>query len=132
MRMRILRSYIVVLIAAFFVSCASFPEENERTQSSNLTAGMVKTKIIKGETTQAEILKVFGAPNIITKNRSNDEVWNFNKMSFINIQGTDLGVLIFWPGSRAITTATTKSFDLIIIFDEKDIVKDYSIISASY
>ena len=35
-------------------------------------------------------------------------------------------------GSRAVSSATTKSFDLIIIFDENDIVKDYSIIAASF
>jgi len=106
---------ILVLFGAviFFSSCATFPQESAPAQNSNLTVGMVKTKIIKGETTQAEILQVFGAPNIITKNRNNNEVWNYNRMSFTSVTGTDSAMIIFWGGSRAMTAATTKSFDLI-------------------
>lgn len=100
--------------------------------NTNLTAGKVKMEIKKGETTQAEILQIFGSPNIVTKNRSNDEVWNYNRMSYESAYGSDSGGFIFWGGSRAVSSATTKSFDLIIIFDENDIVKDYSIIAASF
>ena len=120
------------IMALMISSCATFPRESEEAQNSNLTVGMVKTKIIKGETTQADILQIFGSPNIITKNRNNDEVWNYNRMSFKSVAGTDGGVIIFWAGSRAMTSATTKSFDLIIIFDENDVVKDYSVISAQF
>jgi hypothetical protein len=94
--------------------------------------GTVKTEIIKGRTTQTEVLKLFGAPNLVTKNRSNDEVWNYNRMSFDSVSGSDSGFAIFWTGSRALSSATTQSFDLIIVFDNGDIVKDYSVVSASY
>ena len=70
-------------------------------------------KIIKGETTQAEILEIFGSPNIVTKNKSDNEVWNYNRMSFETATGDDGATLIFWGGSRALSTSTTKSFDLI-------------------
>jgi hypothetical protein len=93
---------------------------------------MVKTNIIKGQTTQAEVLQLFGAPNIITKNRGNNEVWNYNRMSFKSYTGSDTGLVIFWAGSRSISTATTSSFDLILIFDDSDVVIDYSIISARF
>lgn len=125
---------ILVLCLLWFclLGCATFPRTNEPAQKSNLTTGTVKKEIIKGQTTQAEILELFGAPNIITKNSNNDEVWNYNKMSFEHVSGADSGGIIFWGGSRAMSTATTKSFDLIIIFDENDVVKDYSVISASF
>jgi hypothetical protein len=112
--------------------CATFPKEEEPAQASNLTFGVVKSKIIKGQTTQEEILKIFGSPNIITKNRDNDEVWNYNRMSYKTSAGEDGGTVIFWSGSRAMSTATTASFDLIIIFDNNDVVKDYSVISAKF
>lgn len=86
----------------------------------------------KGETTKAEVLKAFGSPNLVTKNRSADEVWNYNRMNFTTRVGEDAGSLIFWGGSRAVSTATTRSFDLMITFDSGDIVKDYSVIQASY
>lgn len=127
----------VILIGLLFVSlsltnCATFPKEQEPAQQSNLTFGIVKSKIIKGQTNQDEILILFGAPNIITKNRDNDEVWNYNKMSYKTVTGSDGATVIFWSGSRAMSSATTQSFDLIIIFDKEDIVKDYSVISAKF
>lgn len=100
--------------------------------NTNLTTGKVKMEVKKGETTQAEILQIFGSPNIVTKNRDNDEVWNYNRMSYESAYGSDGGGFIFWGGSRAVSSATTKSFDLIIIFDENDVVRDYSLISASF
>ena len=124
---------IITVLLAFIISgCATYPSSKEPVEKSNLTVGVVKKEITKGKTTQAEILKLFGSPNLITKNRDNKEVWNYNKMSFEAKAGEDAGTLILWTGSRAMTTATTKSFDLIIEFDDNEIVKDYSVISASY
>jgi len=120
------------LLTCVTAGCATFPESGEPVQRSNLTTGVVKKEIIKGTTTQAEILELFGSPNLVTKNRDNNEVWNYNKMSFKSKVGSDGVSLILWGGSRAMSTATTSSFDLILEFDENDVVLDYSIISASY
>ncbi len=121
-------SLSVISILLLATSCAPMPEIQPK-QKSNLTVGMVKTKVIKGETDQAEIMELFGAPNLVTKNKNDDEVWNYNKMSFESGSGEAGDV---WFGSRALSTSTTSSFDLIIIFDDNSVVKDYSIISASY
>ena len=87
-----------------------------------------KKAIFKGNTTQSEILEIFGAPNLVSKNKSNNEVWSYNKMSVVNKQGgTD-----FLFGARASQSSSTQSFDLIITFDSNDIVSDYSVISTSY
>jgi len=125
--------YFMLIAHCFlFCACATFPRQGEPSQKSNLTPATVKYQIIKGKTSQAEVLKLLGSPNIITKNRDNDEVWNYNRMSFEYMDGADGGGFIFWGGSRAMSTATTKSFDLIITFDQNDIVKEYSMISASF
>ena len=123
---------IAILISTFSVlnGCASSVKKDE--SNTALTAGRVKMEIEKGKTAQADILKIFGSPNIVTKNRENDEVWNYNRMSYESVYGSDSGWLIFWGGSRAVSSTTTKSFDLIIIFDKNDIVKDYSVIAASF
>lgn len=90
--------------------------------------GMVKSKVVKGETTQDEILKLFGSPNLVSKNKSNREVWSYNKMSVENKAGsTDI-----FAGQRASQSSSSKSFDLIITFDENDIVADYSVVSTAY
>ncbi len=135
-------NYLMLTLFIGLVSsgCYTAPKVGDESQGSNLTVGMVKTQIIKGETNQAEILEIFGAPNIITKNRDNDEVWNYNRMSFETASSSGGILAIFWTGnvagaggaSKAASTATTKSFDLILIFDENDVVIDYSVIAASY
>jgi outer membrane protein assembly factor BamE (lipoprotein component of BamABCDE complex) len=118
-------------LGVLLAGCATFPEKQEKANSP-LTAGNVTLTLKKGVTTKVEVLKAFGSPNLVTKNREADEVWNYNRMSFTTRVGEDAGGLIFWGGSRAVSTATTKSFDLIITFDTNDVVKDYSIIQASF
>jgi len=129
-----MKKYIMFFALLLFVialtGCAT--SGVKETSNTNLTTGKVKLEVKKGETTQAEILEIFGSPNIVTKNRDNDEVWNYNRMSYESAYGSEGGGIIFWGGSRAVSSATTKSFDLIIIFDENDVVKDYSVISASF
>lgn len=130
------------LLAGCVIGGATFPEEQEKA-TSLLTAGNVTLQLKKGETTKDEVLKTFGSPNIVTKNREADEVWNYNRMNFTTRVGADAstgfwdiggGVSggIFGRGIRAVSTASTKSFDLMITFDENDVVKDYSIIQASF
>ncbi|HCU44000.1 MAG TPA: hypothetical protein DF610_02900, partial [Sphingobacterium sp.] len=65
-----------ILLSALFVlsltSCTSYKYATEgNTQKSNLTMGTVKSKVVKGETTQDEIIKLFGSPNLVSKNKSN-------------------------------------------------------------
>jgi len=126
-----MRKTIFIALTAFLLAgCNSYKygQNAEPTQKSNLTFGVVKSKIIKGTTSQAEILNIFGSPNLVTKNKSNNEVWSYNKMSVQERAGhTD-----FFSGQRASASSSSQSFDLIITFDENDIVKDYSVISTSY
>lgn len=129
------KKVFIPLSAAFIfvcLACATFPKNENPSDSSNLSAGTVKKEIIKGQTTQAELLELFGAPNLVTVNANGEEVWNYNRMSYSTQTGSDGMSLLFAGGSRAMTTATTKSFDLILIFDENDVVKTYSVVSASY
>lgn len=101
-------------------------------QKSNLTVGMIKNKVEKGRTTQTEILQIFGAPNLITKNKDDNEVWSYNKMSVEASLESDFSTLILIGGSSATASKTTSSFDWIITFDKNEIVENYSIISSSY
>ena len=119
-----LLSMIIFLIS----SCTSLKSP----QKSNLTHGVVKTKIEKGVTSQAEILSLLGAPNIITKNKDGDEVWTYSRQSFDSESGGFGGGLFLFGGSKAFSSASSNSFDLIITFDNKNIVKDYSAVSSQF
>jgi hypothetical protein len=124
--MKIIISLLVITLS----SCTAYKygANSEPTQKSNLTFGVVKSKIVKNVTTQDEILKLFGSPNLITKNKSNDEVWSYNKMS----AQTRAGSSEVFFGQKASISSNSQSFDLIITFDNQDKVNDYSVISTSY
>jgi hypothetical protein len=125
------KSVLLVLpITMFLFSCSSYKygANTEPTQKSNLTFGMVKSKIIKNQTKQDEIIKLFGSPNLVTKNKSNDEVWSYNKMSVVSKSGSSE----YMFGQKASQGSSSQSFDLIITFDKDDTVIDYSVISTSF
>ena len=65
---------------------------------------------------------------MITKNKSNDEVWSYSKMSVQDRKGNSETMF----GSRSSSNTASQSFDLVIIFNDKDIVKDYSVVSSSF
>lgn len=110
------------------VSCTSL----NAPQKSNLTPGVVKTQIQKGVTSQAEIIALLGSPNIITKNKSGEEVWTYSRQSFDSESGGFGGGLLIFGGSKAFSSASSNSFDLIITFDGQNLVKDYSVVSSQF
>jgi len=109
-----------------------YTDPPENTGNSKLTYGEAKRQITKGETKQSDILEVFGSPNLVSKNKNDEEVWAYNRMSYDTMAGNEGASLIFIGGSKTVSSSTTKSFDLIITFDSNEVVKDYKVISASY
>ncbi|WP_164112236.1 MULTISPECIES: hypothetical protein [Sphingobacterium] len=123
---KILLSALLVLS---FSSCTSYKYGTEgNAQKSNLTMGVVKSHLVNGSTTQDEVLKLFGAPNLVSKNKSNLEVWSYNRMSVEQKAGsTD-----FFAGERASQSSSSRSFDLIITFDANDVISDYSVVATAF
>jgi len=110
------------------VSCVT----SQAPQKSNLTPGVVKTSIKEGMTSQSEIVKLIGSPNIITKNKDGEEVWTYSRQSFDSQSGGYGGNLIFFGATKAFSNSSSNSFDLIITFDSKSIVKEYSVVSSQF
>ncbi len=136
----------------FLLSCvrASSPDlPHSSSQKSNLTAGMVKKHVKSGTTSQTDIISVFGAPNIITRDREGNEVWTYDRQSMATSSeiaawnaggnvaagaGGLAGSAVIGGGiaggasggkSSSAGQASSTTFTLMIIFDESDIVKDY-------
>lgn len=102
--------------------------QEESVSSSKLSAGVAKVAIKEGETTQADVLRLFGAPNLVTRSSEGEEVWNYNRMSFDN-SSSGFGFLV---GSKAVSSSASRSIDVIIVFNKADVVKSYKVIQASY
>jgi len=126
-----MKSRLIVSLALSFFVCGCVASV-QPAQKSNLTPGMAKTKIIKGQTTQSEVLEVFGAPNIVTQNKSGNEVWTYDKAS-VEKSGSDAyGTIILAGLSAARSSATSRTFTLMIEFDNNEVVKDYSYRASSF
>ena len=119
------KTSLVLLLACLTVISTGCQKESS-TQGSNLTPGMAKTKITNGVTTQSEILEVFGAPNIITKNKSGNEVWTYDKVALDKSSKDGSWTILLAGGSGGKQTTSTKTFTLMLEFDDDGIVKDNS------
>ncbi len=123
--MQVLSTLLVLLLAA----CATTSSDQA---NSNLTYGMIKSKVKKGRTTQAEIIRIFGSPNIVSKNKKGLEVWTYSRQSTRAKSGGGFGTFGIVGSSSAYSNTSTSSFDFIVTFDKKDIVVDYSVVSAKF
>lgn len=128
------RVLFVTILSLFAVACSSTPP-----QKSNLTVGMIKTKIIEKKTTQTEILELFGSPNMVTANSKGQEIWTYNKSAYqessasmgggaVGLAGALFGV----GGSVASSSASTQSMDLIITFTKNGVVDTYKLLQTAY
>lgn len=118
-----------LLFLLFSLGC----QERQVTKgNSSLTAGMAKQKIIKGETTQNDIIAVFGSPNIITKNKSDNEVWTYDKVSTDSTYEQGYWTLILAGANGGQSSVSTKTFTLMIEFDNNNVVKDFSYRTSAF
>ncbi|MDR1691691.1 MAG: hypothetical protein LBR35_02525 [Rickettsiales bacterium] len=132
-----MKKIIISLFALTLLPACTTPKETIAPQKSNLTYAMVKSKIIKGQTTQNEIISLFGSPNIITKNSDGHEVWTYSKQSSDKSAqsssfGAGIPLFIGYGSASSSSSKTITNFDLIITFDKNDVVKDYSVLSSQF
>ncbi len=112
-------------------------------RSSAITPGAAKKHIQPGVTTQAEVIEVFGTPNVITR-KDAGEMWVYDKVSSqttsaafgIGGLGGGGGSGGFGGGGVAGGVGSTERSEttvmLIIYFDEKDVVRDYKISQTKF
>lgn len=116
----------------FIVSLSACVSTSRPPQKSNLTAGVVQTSLQEGVTSQADIVKLLGAPNIVARNKNNEVVWTYSRQSFDSESGGFAGGLLFFAGTKAFSSSASASVDLIITFDKNNIVKSYSFVTSQF
>lgn len=116
-------------IAVSLTSCASQQPQNK---PAELTFASAKTNLVKGKTTQQEVIQTFGSPNITTRNAQGKEVWTYSRQSYDQKSSGAWGSLFLVGGATSSATSGSSSFDLIITFDENDVVEDYSIVTSQF
>lgn len=93
----------------------------------------MESTILRNKTTQNEVIKLMGSPNLVTKNSKGEEVWTYTKRSYNPETGDVAGGVIVSGGIKPSARGNgTAMFDLILIFNKSSIVRDYSVVSSEY
>lgn len=102
-----------------------------------LSYGMAKKYLVKGETTQEKVLELFGAPNIVSKGSGKQEIWTYEN---VVSESSGVGGGIFGGGGAPVGNggigaaiglsgrkdkSKSKTFTLVMKFNENEIVDDY-------
>ena len=131
-----LRRWLCVTGCMVLIGCS-------QSRPSALTPGAAKKHIKPGVTTQAEVIEVFGTPNIITKKHGH-EMWVYDKVSS---RQTNAAFGLFGGGGgvgsggagggggfagASSTERSETTVMLIIYFDENDVVYDYKITQTKF
>ena len=112
------------------VACAS--TSSRPNDPSNLTQGAVQLYLKKGETTQADILEKFGAPNIATIDGQGNEVWTYQRHATVSKSSSSYGTLILLGGSSSGFEESSRTMTLIINFNSQKVVTDFKSMYSSF
>lgn len=123
------KSFRLGVLVLLLLGCAT---SEQPAQKSSLTAGMVKKQIVEGVTTQNDILQVFGAPNIITRNKSGKEVWTYDTISVEKSAEEGYWSVIVAGAAGGRSSASTRTFTLMIEFDDNEVVKECSYRASAF
>lgn len=113
---------LAVIVAAFMSACVPsryYDPTLFDPKNSTLSQGNVQLLMEIGITTKAEVIDVFGSPNVTTRDGEGREVWTYQRQATLTQAGTSE---FFVSG----VSQTSRMMTLIIKFDENDIVADYS------
>ena len=118
---------LISLSSIILFSCAP----NVPTNSNDLTLGAVQSKIYKGQS-QAEVMDVLGSPNIVTKDTQGREVWTYDRISSDKNSESGGFWFLFFGKSNASSSSSSKSLTVIITFDDKKNILDFTYQSLKY
>jgi len=99
-------------------------------RNSAMTQGNVQMNVAVGKTTKSQILEVFGAPNITTRDSSGQETWTYQRAGQVAQASSETGYWnIIFAGqaySNSGFASNSRMMTLIIKFNSKDVVTDFS------
>jgi outer membrane protein assembly factor BamE (lipoprotein component of BamABCDE complex) len=141
--MRFRESVVAAGAALILAACAPVPTKPVTTRNSELTHGNVQLNLKLGETSQTQVLEVFGAPNIASIDGSGQEVWTYQRAATVFQSASSSGfwtVLLTGPsallGGQSQEASgleqTQRTMTLIIKFDDQKIVSDFRSRSSEF
>ena len=121
---------LTLSIVVTLSSCMSHPSDvNSNGATTNLTVGKVQGEIKIGMPA-SDVATILGSPNIVTTDEKRREVWIYDKVSSnsVDTNNSAFGSLIIFGANTSQSQSTTsqKTLTVIIKYDEKKLVRDFS------
>ena len=121
--------FSILLTSLLLLSTGCATQEPLTQRNSQLTQGNVQMHLVAGETSKAEVLEVFGAPNVTTRDGAGREVWTYQRQAQVSQSSSQSGywtILLAGGGSSSSGFETSsRMITLIIKFDDRDVVTDF-------
>lgn len=118
-----------LFLSVFLVGCVT-PPEPLSTRNSELTQGNVQMNLRVGETTKADVLETFGAPNVTTRDGRGLEVWTYQRQAQVAQSSSQSGYwTILFAGSSSRSSgfeSTSRMMTLILRFNDRDVLEDFN------
>jgi outer membrane protein assembly factor BamE (lipoprotein component of BamABCDE complex) len=134
MRARMIGAAIAAV--ALMPGCTPPPTKPVTTRNSELTHGNVQLNLKVGETTQAQVLEAFGAPNITTIDGSGQEVWSYQRHATVSqsTSSSNYWTIILAGGDNSASglEQTQRTMTLIIKFGPNKVVSDFRSRSSEF
>jgi len=125
-----MKTTIALLAVGMLSTACVAPPQPVTTRNSELTQGNVQMNLRVGETTKADVLETFGAPNVTTRDGSGKEVWSYQRQARVAQSSSQSGYWTILLGGGSSDSSgfesSSRMMTLIIKFDANDVVADFN------
>lgn len=111
------KAIAITLVSASLAACASYGNVALKQE----TSATIAQKIVKGQTTQAQVREMFGSPSSADFTDSGNQIWRY---SFA--QSTAMGRNFIPYANMFSSGANIESKELVVFFDKNGVVQNYS------
>ena len=126
---RPIRWILAVALAAAAAGCQT--SRSDADTRGSLTAGMVKKSVIRGETTQTEVLEIFGPPDLLT-HTAGAETWTYDKTTYDFETTSSYFTVVLAGAGKDTARSSSRSTMVIIYFDANEVVRDFRLSVVRY
>jgi outer membrane protein assembly factor BamE (lipoprotein component of BamABCDE complex) len=127
---------LAVAVACAAAACVQTPNQPVTTRNSELTHGNVQLNLKVGQTSQAQVLEAFGAPNVTTIDGSGQEVWMYQRHATVsqNSSSSNYWTVVLFGGSNKAAgfEESQRTMTLLIKFDDKKVISDFRSRSSEF
>lgn len=128
--------FSISIVAVLLTACVQSPVNPVTVRNGPLTHGNVQMNLRIGETSQTEVLEIFGAPNITSLDGSGKEVWTYQRHATVSQSSSSENywtiILAGGESSASGFEQTQRTMTLIIKFDPDGTVSDFRSRSSNF